>query len=506
MSKHDIDVDFSCTHAQWPRVQKSLERFSKKCASRDIPFKYSFEDSPPPTYRAFVKCKRKHGSVFDAQFQDMTGAKWRFNPKVNRRLYRLKSPDIEKIWRNFDHIGKLHTPPDVFKESQFVGYSTVQIKARYTPPSKWRVISVCDPADPNNPQDTPAIYTAMFGEKIPERVGRKKLPEKYIDQCDHCTSGRRRRKQVFIVESPKGQKRWVGKTCLKSYTGLDPKDLEDLLRYATASPEEPTSHGGRVSETTFETSLMNMLIGAYATQKIPYKSGLGHTLLFSSVKYLEDEDLLELGQWSRTHPTRPVEWRPLLKLPNIFNIKRNADINNTLPMHTLLNMMEWRPSAKVMMLASDFAQAVEDMKNDRPSDFTRKVLSVAECGVVQRKTWNVYAGASSRWLKKIHEQWFAEKSDIKPESKTKSYTADAGQRITVKVFYHSQRETRNGYTITEFRTAKNEAFVTFGQADVGGIKTGAKLTLTGTVKRHGEYQGNGSTTLNRISITGGWTK
>ena len=173
-------------------------------------------------------------------------------------------------------------------------------------------------------------------------------------------------------------------------------------------------------------------------------------------------------------------------------------------MHTLLNLMTVKPPAKVMMLASDFAQAVEDMKNDRPSDFTQKVLSVAECGVVQRKTWNVYAGASSRWLKKIHEQWFAEKSDIKPESKTKSYTGEIGERITVKVFYHSQRETKNGYTITEFRTKKNEAFVTFGKADVDHIKTGDKLLLTATIKRHGAFNGNGSTTLNRIQMTGGW--
>jgi len=503
LSKNDISVDFSCTHAQWPRVQKSLERFSKKCASRDIPFKYEFQDSPPPTYRAFVKCNRKYGSVFDEQFQDMTGAKWRFNPKVNRRLYRLKSPDIEKIWRNLDHIGKLHTPPEVFKESKFVGYSTVQIKAQYTPPSKWRVITVCDPADPNNPQDTPAIYTPMFGEKIPERVGRKKLPHKYTDQCDHCTSGKRRRKQVYIVESPKGQKRYVGKTCLKSYTGLDPKDLEDLLCYAKASPEEPTSHGGRVSETTFETSLMNMLIGAYATQKMPYKSGLGRSLLFSFVKYLPDENLLELGRWDTDLRGRRT-WEPQFKIANIFDLRRPDDLPSDWQMHMLLQNMSWRPSAKIMMLASDFAQAVEDMKNDRPSDFTRKVLSVAECGVVQRKTWNVYAGASSRWLKKIHEQWFNEKSDIKPEQKTVAHTGEVGERITVKVFYHSQRETKNGYTITEFRTKKNEAFVTFGTADISQIKTGDKLLLTGTIKRHGAFNGNGSTTLNRIQMTGGW--
>jgi len=155
-------------------------------------------------------------------------------------------------------------------------------------------------------------------------------------------------------------------------------------------------------------------------------------------------------------------------------------------------------------LASDFAQAVDDMKNDRPSDFTRKVLSVAESGVVQRKTWNVYAGASSRWLKKIHENWFGQKSGVKPDEKTKSYTGEIGERIAVKVFYHSQRETKNGYTITEFRSQKNEAFVTFGTADISQIKTGDKLLLTGTIKRHGAFNGNGSTTLNRITMVGGW--
>ena len=494
----DITVKFQAMPSHEQRVTTSLKRFEKRCISRNIPFKYALAIYDPKEKRAFTKDTRKIPDFLDSE-----GGAWRLAEGSNRTV---KSQHLAEIFSSKYSAKK--PSPDIFKSAMQKGYKTLSVSATYTPPSNWKVVAQVEPADPNNPQDTPAIYTAMFNQKIPERVGRKKLPHKYIDQCDHCSSGRKRRKKVFIVESPKGQKRYVGSSCLKTYTGLDPSDLENLLMMANSDPESSGSYGGRYSETTFDTSFMDMLIGAYATQKEPYKSGLGRTLLHSQAIYHRSNETLELGHWHEPLNGKR-EWRKAAVIQNIFDFgKEHAkDIENTLasnPLYHVKNHYRLKIPPNIMLLASDFAQAVDDMKNDRPSDFTRKVLSVAESGVVQRKTWNVYAGASSRWLKKIHENWFGQKSGVKPDEKTKSYTGEIGERIAVKVFYHSQRETKNGYTITEFRSQKNEAFVTFGTADISQIKTGDKLLLTGTIKRHGAFNGNGSTTLNRITMVGGW--
>ena len=90
----------------------------------------------------------------------------------------------------------------------------------------------------------------------------------------------------------------------------------------------------------------------------------------------------------------------------------------------------------------------------------------------------------------------------KPKETTKRLPHDVGERVTVKCRFVEQRITKNGYTLTEFVTEKNESIISFGKFDYKsyGLKPNQRITLSGTVKRHGSFRDNESTTLNRLTL------
>jgi len=462
------------------RAESYLKKFAKR-AKTQTPVEWRIDEK---TLTGKVFRKNQSGT-----FLDTDGT--RYSLAKTPRMIRLTSSTLTHAELTaLNHRRPL--PPETF-DARYLPHPMLQIVVDYEPPSDWQVVAVCDPSDPNEPTGSPAIWTPMFGEKLPERIGRRKLPEKFIDHCDHCTSGPRRRKRTLIVRSPKGQTKIVGSTCLLSYTGISPDDLEKLMNIATRPPPEEAGggyFGGRAYTTTHPTSVLNDLVAAYALKNRNYRSGMGSLLLNGVAEFHGDEVAVGVVHMETKKFTETF------RIANVWPKRFKGRYN----MEDLAYLVEPTPDSQ--MLALSFASAIEAMKDDRPSEFSRKVLSVAESGMVYKKTWNVYAGASSRWLKTVHAEWFDAVEEAKPKETTKRLPHDVGERITVKCRFVEQRITRNGYTLTEFVTDKNEAIVSFGKFDYKrhGLKPNDRITLTGTVKRHGSFKDNESTTLNRLTV------
>jgi len=462
------------------RAESYLKKFAKRAKSQ-TPVTWQIIEK---TLDEKVFRKNKSGP-----FHSTDGSRWSFK-KVPREL-RLTSTNLtHQQLTAIKHHRPL--PPETF-EARYKPHPVVQIIVDYDPPSDWQVVAVCDPADPNNPAESDAIWTPMFGEKLPEKIGRKKLPVKFLDHCDHCASGTRRRKRTLVVRSPKGSTKIVGSTCLLSYTGISPDDLEKLMNIATRPPPDEAGggyFGGRAYTLTHPTSVLNDLVAAYALKNRAYRSGMGGLLLNGVAEFHGDEVAVGVVH---------METKKFTETFRIANVwpKRFKGLHM---MADLAYLVEHTPETQ--LLALSFASAIEAMKDDKPSEFSRKVLTVAKSGMVYKKTWNVYAGASSRWLKTVHAEWFGAVEEAKPKETTKRLPHDVDERVTVKCRFVEQRITKNGYTLTEFVTEKNESIISFGKFDYKryDLKPNDRITLTGTVKRHGSFNGNESTTLNRLTL------
>lgn len=490
-------------------VLKAVEKFSKRAESRNIPFSFEIKEPKLHKFKAFRKAK-KGDKVFE--LMDSSGGYWAFSKKYDSFIHEA----------DFDHLvftllNPKITPPEKRLSPQEVSNfkfkdksSTKTLIVEYDPPTKWEVIASCEPANPDNPDGSPAIWNMiprydpktfeMVYPPLIEKIGRKKLPEKYLDHCDHCKSGKRKRAKVLVVKDPKGSMKIVGRSCLLSYTGLDPTDLETLIDM-TKWADGGGGGGHRWTKSTIPTRLVKIMVSAYALKNHSYRKGMGSTLCDPprprrgevGNKWILEKDSYQL-HWYHPHEKK---WKKLdWVIGNPFKNPLKEISQHEFP--ELVYHLDLKPEIETMTVLWD--TYIDNMKTQPSNDFTRKVLSVHDADVCTSKTINVYAGASSRWLKTIHEEWFNAQTEMVKDEPTKALNLDVGIRFTKAVRFFDQRHTKNGYTLTEFRTPQNEAIVSFGNFDATGLKPNDEITITATVKRHGSWQGNGSTTVNRIVV------
>lgn len=491
-------------------VLKSVQKFAKRAESRNIPFSFEIKDPKIKKFKAFRKVKK--GDKF-FPFVDSSGGFWGFNTEYDSLNHEPDFPHsvFFTLNPNITPPEKRLSPQEISK-FQFKEKSSSKILVvNYDPPSKWDVIASCEPADPNNPDGSPAIWNMipiydpktfdMFYPPLIEKIGRKKLPEKFIDHCDHCNSGKRKRNKVLVVKDPKGSMKIVGRSCLLSYTGLDPTDLETLIDMTMRG--DGISSGGGWTKSTIPNRLVKLMLAAYGLKNHSYRKGIGSMLCDPSRPsprekppswLLQKDDTYVLHYWDTREK---AWWKSDWVIANPFRSTPKKEITAfELPNYVYVGDLKPEIEALTVM----WETYIDSMKTQPSSDFTRKVLAVHDADVCTSKTVNVYAGASSRWLKTIHEEWFNAQAEMKKDEPTKALNLDAGTRFTKTVRFFDQRHTKNGYVLTEFRTPENEAIVSFGGFDATGLKPNDEITITATVTRHGSWQGNGSTTVNRIVV------
>ena len=349
---------------------------------------------------------------------------------------------------------------------------------------KWSVIAEVEPVSGD---DNTAIYTKFGDEPLPEKIGRKKLPQKYHDQCDHCKSGKRNRHSAFVVKSEKTNRyRWVGKTCLNEYTGLEWKLVQKLMSYRTQS-NESSSGAGWITNRSAETTKQKVAesIARFYKANGAYEKQIGHKL-----KEIRLEDFDEGEVYDDGYIYGENLWRTKID-KGYYHFEKGQ--------RTHRNGIKYgKPSVKMSIsrqisLEKSFLDYVD--KLEPTGEYDRKVKKLHDAGSFKKKFYTTYAGISYGWMNYLNDLLLEKKGVEVKKEPTKKLNLEIGDTFEGKVIFIDKFSKGQGWTLYKFITPNNEAIVTFNDNACGDLKIGDTYQMRGRVKGHKSFKNEYSTTI-----------
>ena len=350
---------------------------------------------------------------------------------------------------------------------------------------KWSVIAQVEPI---SSKDSTAVYTKFNNEDLPEKIGRKKLPQKYHDQCDHCKSGKKNRHSAFVVKSEKTNRyRWVGKTCLNDYTGLDFNIVTKLMNYRSQSGES-SSGAGWITPRSAEVTKQNIahMVARFYDANGAYIKQIGRKLKdipihdFDTGEIQDDGYIYAKKTLVRAKPSK-----------NYYEIEFGTRTRQGI---------WWYDDEKIKIskdrcvtLQKSFLDYVD--KIEPTGDYDRKVKKLHDAGAFKKKFYATYAGISYGWMTWLNDLLKEKKGVEVKKEPTKKLNLEIGETFEGKVTFIDKFSKGTGWTLYKFITPNNEAIVTFNDRACSDLEIGDTFTMRGTVKGHKSFKKDYSTTI-----------
>jgi len=310
------------------------------------------------------------------------------------------------------------------------------------------------------------------GGCIVQTVPGEHVPPQYLNtdsHCDHCNS-KRYRKDVFIVRSESGDHKQVGRQCLQDFLGNDPKQI--------------------LSRFQFERQLGDMLDeeGRYFERQ---------TFAYFALPLLTDAaTCIRLFGWvSKGMANNREDLTPTISL---VRCKDSWDYKDRKWWEEKVQPFQNEGDAK---LADETIAWAKALKSDNEYLHNLSVIFNAEY-ISQPKYLGLAVSAVSAFLR---EKQRAEELNMKKDLNKKSeYQGEIKQRLRdIPV----RMEAAIGLPPTEWGTStlykfRDEAgnvysVITQANFEIGVLEAGF---LTGTVKKHKEYNGTKETQLSRCVV------
>lgn len=272
--------------------------------------------------------------------------------------------------------------------------------------------------------------------------------------CDHCHTNHQRN-TVYIVTSPDGEERMVGKACLRDYTGIDPASLISWARVRDIMPS------------------LDCLTADDLEDRIP-----------AEYRYRDLDEILALAVDS-------ISTRGYIKSSEGEDSTK-ADVLRRLGHHPSDEALKRAETIRQWLLTEEGQQAIDFMQIGSKAILESGCVKPAYIGYICY--WPM---AYQKYLDKLEEQ----KRRVGQNASSGSYVGEIGQRITLDVV--------NSRVISSWETGFGITYL-WGMQDSDGnaiiwktaksdLKEIAKIT--GTVKAHTEYKGLCQTELTRCRVS-----
>lgn len=284
----------------------------------------------------------------------------------------------------------------------------------------------------------------------------KELNKEYISElesvnsyCEHCNSNRKRN-MTYIVENIKtGERKQIGKTCLKDYIGHDV--IKSITFYDT------------LDEIITE-------IGNIKTEK--------HDIFFkiNDLLNLVDEEIRENGYHSAKNYYEYGEYSTGMIIYN--KILKNLVEGKTIPISH-----------------KDYTLEVEIVKNyDTNSDYYNALKTVLQHEYCKIKDIKLLATffVALKYIKK--------ELNIQQEKKVSNWIGQEKEKIQIKVILKKivGYATQYGWTNIYIFKDENNNTLTWKTTKETNFEEGDKLEIKATIKEHLEYNGEKQTSILRV--------
>ena len=319
-------------------------------------------------------------------------------------------------------------------------------------------------------------------------------------RCDHCHTDRNRT-YTFIVEKD-GERRMVGKGCLKDYTGISPSLA---LMFATVSDLFPSMECDidEWNERGMKPMFHVDAVIAHACDSIE-KSGF-----VSSQKQRSTRDYIS----ERINKSEPTEKSKQLASEIIaWLIQRGEDAlafdAETNRLDALAFEIEREDDGSYIQVGikdKDAHKAYLAHTNawNRPDSIERDCFPLAKSGFCKANHFGRLAYIPVAYKKYLERKarFEAREAENALASAQSNYVGEIGQRITIecsKAELITSWETQYGYTyLYKFTDTNGNVFVWFASRT---IESKDGMSIKGTVKDHNERDGVKQTILSRVAV------
>lgn len=332
----------------------------------------------------------------------------------------------------------------------------------------WRLLAVIAPVEKDG--RTLGLATAVPGE-----TAEYGLIENW-NRCDHCNA-HRNRNETFIVEHESGERKQIGRQCLRDFLGHDPSALTGWYE-ATSSlidSDEIESWGSSAPRMYRPDEIIE--ISARVVANVGF---------YVSRRKAEEQGLQATGDaiWEALAPTATSYKEFVRDFP---------------------------------LLGTELAEATKAacrllVESDEPAtnDWVRNVRNVVSVDYVQRRHVGIVASAvilGQRLMEREAKEKVAEalKAErVASGAREPAHVGTVGQRITLPLIVEFSKTFDGQYGVTtliKFRTAEGD-LVQWWASGERDIESGERLTLTGTVKAHetDRFSKEPVTTLTRCKV------
>lgn len=291
--------------------------------------------------------------------------------------------------------------------------------------------------------------------------------------CDHCNTRRTRSASFLVRDTTTGAICQVGRSCLQGYTGIRPSgmwlldwtpdDIQSWLDEAEAKPDSPSMRSDGIT--------------GYDSRRM---IALAWTLSDGGKRYTSAARARD-----REIPSTRAEVQSI-----VHNRRGQCGAG----------MQQWVDDTNAHADTVDTAtiDTVLATAQELTGDYGENARVAAASSVVTRRALGVLVS-----LVAMHYRKTAEAAAPKPTPPTPGYIADVKTRlrdipavITTAIAF----ETEWGWsTLVLFRTTTGHVAKWFTSSDIE-FDEGDTVLLTGTVKKHGNYQGTDQTELSRCKL------
>ena len=335
------------------------------------------------------------------------------------------------------------------------------------------------------------IYPTTDGnsEVMVSAVPEKEVPEKYMNktsiQCDHCGWNRRRNHSVLLQHTETGEYKEVGSTCVKDFFGIDPKGFMLM-----ASIKFHDIVGGIDSDAKYMSESRNS----------------------------DGYDLIEVFAVSAAAIVK-WGWLSKSKAWELNNDYNGGYIYIATAEHVLDNLhrdgayyAKMHVSRKVQIEDEDIELAKKTLEHftdldPNGNDYLINCCKLVRIGYVPYKHVGIACSMVQAYNREVEKQAKAEADKAEAEAaglKPSEHQGQVGERlrdIAVTVTYARTFDKEWGETtLYAFQDALGNIYKTWYSGYNWECEKGEKLLITGTVKKHGEFNNIKETLLNRVAV------
>lgn len=411
--------------------------------------------------------------------------------KLNRRAVKLGCQPIQfteirtfekKLSRTLES-GKTITYMQTFAVVQVIGDSPIV--------NGWSFVAKVEVTEAG------ILINAVPGEEVPHRYRDNQ------SQCEHCKVNARR-KRLYIVRSADGSEfKQVGASCLRDFLGHHSPEaiaqwLEALREADVGCGEDDDFGGGWGGGGKMTVFTMDVLEIANSIVRL-----YGYTTRAESDKARE---LVEQGlRRDFKDATSSLVWKVLFP-----------------PSFTYMGKTDWVAKAKYEEFCAKVKVDDEDKRAAREaaawmsninasSDYTNNLKVIGQLEQIEPKRIGIAASGIWAWMKEVQK---ATKQREALADKSNNHVGEVKARdeytLILKDVQIKSGTFQDEVALVKFEDEAGNAFVWWtGSVDVqkdgvhwkGAVyQPGVKLKVKATVKKHGEFRGRLTTTLNRCAV------